>query len=52
MYTLGPDSGCVGKESVMVLGLDILATASQITYYTLHVGIYVFDTDGGGGIHK
>jgi hypothetical protein len=31
----------------MVLGLDILATDPEITY-TLHVGIYVFDTGGGG----
>jgi hypothetical protein len=52
MKALGPDSVCVGTESVMVLGLDILATDPQITYYKLHVGIYVFDTDGGGGINK
>jgi hypothetical protein len=52
MIALGPDSGCVGTESVMVLGFDILTTDPQITYYKLNVGIYVFDTDGGAGINK
>jgi hypothetical protein len=33
----------------MVLGLDILATDPQITYYSLNVVIYICDRDGGGG---
>jgi hypothetical protein len=48
MKDLVPDSGYVGIESVMVLGFDMLATEPQITYYSLHVGIYICDRDGGG----
>jgi hypothetical protein len=48
MKALVPDSGCVGTEFVMVLGLDALATDPQITYYSLNVSIYIYVRDGGG----
>jgi hypothetical protein len=46
------ESGCEGLESVTILGFDMLTTDPQITCYSLHSGICVFDRDGDDGINK